>query len=85
MTAVAAPADGVEREAYVPSPYGVLSVSPSCTVMSSRGMPSSFATIWAKVVSWPWPWDFTPSLRMALPVGCTRSSAESNIRRPAMS
>ena len=31
-TAVAAPAVGVERLAYVPSPYGVLSVSPSCTI-----------------------------------------------------
>ena len=29
--------------------------------------------------------DLTPSLSIALPVGCTRSSAESNIRSPAMS
>jgi len=79
------PATGVDREAYVPKPYGVLSVSPSTTLMSVAGMPSSCATIWANVVSWPWPWDFTPSLRMALPVGCTRSSAESNIFKPAMS
>ena len=53
--------------------------------MSSAGMPSSSATICAKVVSWPWPWVFTPIFRIALPVGWTRSSAESNIRRPAMS
>ena len=79
MTAVAAPATGVERLAYVPRPYGVLSVSPSCTSTSSYGMPSSSATIWANVVSWPCPCDLTPSLRIALPVGCTRSSAESNI------
>ena len=48
-------------------------------------MPVSSATICAKVVSWPWPWVFTPSLRMALPVGWTRSSAESIIFSPAMS
>ena len=40
--------------------------------------------IWANVVSWPWPCDFTPSLRIALPVGWTRSSAESNMRSPAI-
>ena len=84
-TAVAAPATGVERLAYVPRPYGVLSVSPSCTSTSSGGMPSSSATIWANVVSWPWPCDLTPSLRIALPVGWTRSSAESNMRSPTMS
>ena len=73
------PATGVERLAYVPRPYGVLSVSPSCTSTSSGGIPSSSATIWANVVSWPWPCDLTPSLRIALPVGWMRSSAESNI------
>ena len=52
-SAVAAPAVGVLREAYVPRPYGVLSVSPSWTRMSSGGMPSSCATICANVVSWP--------------------------------
>ncbi len=35
--AVAAPATGVERDAYVPRPYGVLSVSPSITLMSVDG------------------------------------------------
>jgi hypothetical protein len=55
ITAVAAPATGVERLAYVPRPDGVLSVSPSCTSMSWYGMPSSLATIWAKVVSCPCP------------------------------
>ncbi len=69
----------------MPSPYGVLSVSPCMTLTSSGWMPSSAATIWAKVVSWPWPWVFTPILRIALPVGWIRSSAESNIRSPAMS
>ena len=85
IIAVAAPPVGVERDAYVPSPYGVLSVSPSTTLMSVTGMPSSSATICANVVSWPWPCDFTPSLRIALPVGWTRSSAESIIFRPRMS
>ena len=49
--AVAAPDVGVEREAYVPSPYGVLSVSPCITLMSSGWIPSSLATICANVVS----------------------------------
>ena len=66
-------------------PNGVWSVSPCSTTMSSAGMPSSWVTIWAKVVSWPWPWVCAPILRTALPVGCTRSSAESNILMPRMS
>ena len=53
LPAVAAPATGVERLAYVPRPYGVLSVSPSCTSTSSGGMPSSSATTCAIVVSMP--------------------------------
>ncbi len=60
-------------------------MSPCMTVTSSGGMPSSPATIWAKVVSWPWPWVWTPIFRIALPVGWMRSSAESNMRSPAMS
>ena len=49
------------------------------------GCPSSWVTIWANVVSWPWPWVLEPILRIALPVGCTRSSAASNILMPRMS
>ncbi len=66
-------------------PNGAVSVSPSSTVTSSAGMPSSWATIWAHVVSWPWPWLFAPVRSSALPVMCTRSSAESNILMPRMS
>ncbi len=66
-------------------PNGAVSVSPSSTTTSSAGMPSSWATIWAQVVSWPWPWVLAPVRRMALPVMCTRSSAESNILMPRMS
>ena len=62
----------------------MLSVSPSCTSTSSGWSPSSSATIWANVVSWPWPCDLTLSLRTALPVGWIRSSAPSFIRRPAI-
>ena len=49
--AAAAPDTGVEREPYVPRPKGVLSVSPWMTSMSSGGIPSSWLTICAKVVS----------------------------------
>ena len=48
-------------------------------------MPSSSAMICAYVVSWPWPCDLVPKRAMALPVGCTRSSQESNILMPRMS
>ena len=47
-------------------PNGAVSVSPSSTTMSSAGMPSSWATICAHVVSWPWPCDFAPVRRMRL-------------------
>ena len=83
--ATAAPATGVRRDAYVPMPNGAVSVSPSSTTMSSAGMPSSWATICAQVVSWPWPWPRAPVRTMALPVMCTLSSAESNILMPRMS
>ena len=66
-------------------PNGAVSVSPSSTTTSSAGMPSSWATIWAQVVSWPWPWPRAPVRTMALPVMCTLSSAESNILMPRMS
>ena len=83
--AVAAPDVGVEREAYVPRPYGVLSVSPCMTLMSSGWMPSSLETICANVVSWPCPCVWQLSLRIALPVGWIRSSAPSFIFTPMMS
>ena len=38
-------------------------------------MPSSSATIWAKVVSWAWPWVWALMLSTALPEACTRRSA----------
>ena len=66
-------------------PNGAVSVSPSSTTTSSAGMPSSCATICAHVVSCPWPCDFAPVRRIALPVMCTLSSAESNILMPRMS
>ena len=83
--AVAAPLTGVDREPYVPRPNGVRSVSPWTTSMSSGGMPSSSATIWANVVSWPWPCVCTLRPSIALPVGWTRSSAASAMPRPRMS
>src|ERR1700745_1327309 len=66
-------------------PNGAVSVSPSSTTTSSAGMPSSWATIWAQVVSWPWPCVRAPVRTMALPVMCTLRSAESNILMPRMS
>ena len=48
-------------------------------------MPSSCATSWAKVVSWPWPWDMQDTASTAEPVGFTRSWAPSAMPSPAMS
>ncbi len=45
--APAAPAVGVERLAYVPRPYGAVSVSPSSTSTCAAGIPSSSAMICA--------------------------------------
>src|SRR3972149_4823697 len=53
--------------------------------MSATGKPSSSAMIWAKGVSCPWPWVWTPMRAMTLPVGWTRISHESNILMPRMS
>ena len=53
--------------------------------MSSGEMPSSSATIWAKVVSWPWPWVWQLMLIVALPVPWTRRSQPSAIPCPTMS
>ena len=63
----------------------MLSVSPCITLTSSGWIPSSLATIWANVVSCPWPCVFTLIFRMALPVGWIRSSAPSFIDKPRMS
>ena len=53
--------------------------------MLSDGSPSSVAMIWAKVVSWPWPWDLVPRRAITLPVGWTLISQESNMPSPTMS
>src|SRR5258705_10307732 len=45
--AVDAPDVGVDREPYVPRPYGAVSVSPYSILISATGKPSSSAMIWA--------------------------------------
>ena len=61
------------------------SVSPCTTSTSSTPMPSSCATSWANVVSWPWPCDMHDTASTADPLGCTRSCAPSAMPSPAMS
>jgi hypothetical protein len=51
----APPAMTAVRLAYVPVPVGEAAVSPSMTRTSSKEAPSSWATICASDVSWPWP------------------------------
>ena len=48
-------------------------------------MPSRSATSCAKVVSWPWPWLWVPVRTSTLPVGLTRTSADSHKPTPAPS
>ena len=69
----------------MPSPYGVVSVSPWMTSTSSTDSPSSAATICANVVSWPCPWVCTLIESCAVPVGDMRSAAPSFMPRPMMS
>src|SRR5213592_4548338 len=64
-------------------PNGAVSVSPSSTTTSSAGMPSSWLTICAQVVSCPWPCPLAPVRTMALPVMCTLSPAEGLLLPPA--
>ena len=56
------PDTGVERDCRrCPARTACGRCRRATTSMSSGGMPSSSATIWANVVSWPWPWVCTES------------------------
>ncbi len=66
-------------------PNGVWSVSPCTTSTSSGETPSSSATIWANVVSCPWPWVCTEIRSTAVPVGWMRNSTPSAMPNPRMS
>ena len=63
-------------------PNCTLSVSP-CTIETlSNGIPSRSDTNCAKVVSWPWPCAWQPVSTSTLPVGLTRTSADSHKPTP---
>ena len=53
------------------------SVSPRTTDTASNGTPSSDATIWATVVSSPWPWEVTPASTVTAAGGIHRTVAPS--------
>ena len=65
--AMAEPLMTAAREAKVPTEYGDRRVSPVTTSTSSKGTPSSSATIWAKAVWWPCPWLVRPVDTFTLP------------------
>ena len=46
------------------------------------GTPRVSATICAKVVSWPWPWECVPVQTITEPVGVTRTCADSTRPMP---
>jgi hypothetical protein len=52
-------------------------VSPCSTSTSSGVTPRASATIWEKVVLWPWPWGEVPTTTVILPVGLQRIEARS--------
>jgi hypothetical protein len=68
-----------------PEPYGRGVGVAVLDLDVATGKPSSSAMIWAKVVSWPWPWRLDAEPGETLPVGWTRISHESNILMPRMS
>ena len=56
------------RDAQVPPPYGVLSVSPVMTRTRSIGTPNDEATHCAMTDSAPWPCSVTPEWQNTAPV-----------------
>ena len=66
-------------------PICTLSVSPWTIETLSIGMPRRAETSCAKVVSWPWPWLCEPVRTSTVPVGLTRTSADSHRPTPAPS
>ena len=55
------------REAKVPNPNAVLSVSPWRTEIRAGSMPSSSAATCDSAVSRPWPCDWMPTISTTLP------------------
>ena len=66
-------------------PNCTLSVSPWTILTWSMGTPRRSDTSCANVVSWPWPWLWEPVRTATLPVGLTRTSADSHRPTPAPS
>ena len=58
--AIASPPTASEREPYVSRPHGPWDVSPCMTSTACGSTPSLSATIWAKLVSSPWPCGDVP-------------------------
>ena len=61
------------REANVPKPNAVLSVSPCRTEICDGSIPSSWQAICDSVVSSPWPCDWMPTCSTRLPSGRMRA------------
>ncbi len=73
----ATPPIASEREPYVPRPIGPVAVSPWMTSTTAGSVPKRSATICAKPVSCPCPCGDAPVKTVTVPVGCTRTSADS--------
>ena len=70
-SATALPDITAPRDANVPTAYGIRRVSPVVTWTSSIRTPSSSATIWARIVWWPWPCVVRPVATLTRPLVST--------------
>ena len=75
----------VLRLAIVPNPMAMLAVSARETTTSSGLTDQASATIWAKMVSMPWPCGQAPPERWTLPEGSIRTVAPSKGPMPVPS
>jgi hypothetical protein len=73
----AMPPTASDRDPYVSRPLCEVRVSPCSTSTSSNATPSSSATIWLHAVTWPCPCGLVPVTTSTLPVGSTRTAADS--------
>ncbi len=80
----ASPPMPAPRDAQVPPPYGVASVSPSMTRTRAGATPSAVATICASTAPVPWPCSVTLAWQITTPCASNRTVAPScaEIRAP---
>ncbi len=61
----------------MPCPSGTAAVSEWSSRTASIGTPRVAETIWAKAVSWPWPWGDVPIWAVTVPSAWTSTEPNS--------